>query len=64
MSKIKGQSSTEYGESLLGEMQASNERIRKDNQSSAQKRPLGVRGVLVFKCEQLKMIKSTMINDI
>ena len=37
MSKVKGKSSTEYGESLLSELSASNARIRKSNAKNAKR---------------------------
>ena len=51
MSKVKGQSSTEYGESLLAETQASNARIRKQNQKNSDKyarMSLGVNAAIGF----------------
>ena len=66
MSKIKGQSSTEYGESLLGEMQASNERIRKDNQSSADKYArmnIGVNAAIGFADSIMEKKHNEFINN-
>ena len=51
MSKVKGQSSTEYGESLLAETRASNARIRKQNQKNSDKyarMSLGVNAAIGF----------------
>ena len=51
MSKVKGQSSTEYGESLLAEKQASNARIKKQNRKNSDKyarMSLGVNAAIGF----------------